>query len=145
MHTKTDDGLKPGTPPADMTPAAYLAFCGQRIAQFRRQIIMSNGRPMSITELARRVHVSRPFLSNLEAGRFWPRLERLLQICVVLNIDPRALFPSHHSPALDRLILLLEQVDDPRYLDALTLSVEAYLRPRPQASLAPPQPERQLA
>lgn len=79
---------------------------GQRIASYRKQ--------QSITQerLAEHLDVSTTFISKIERGKTQLSLERLVQICHYLNINPTELLYGHDSQSsymLSELTSLLEQ------------------------------------
>lgn len=76
---------------------------------------------ISLRELARQVHVSAPFLSDVELGRRFPKEETLREIATVLKVDPEKLSRLDHREPMDDLKRLLES--DPSLTVALRSAV----------------------
>jgi transcriptional regulator with XRE-family HTH domain len=63
---------------------------------------------LSLRELARKVSVSAPFMSDVELGRRFPKEETLQVIATVLKIDPAELSKFDHREPVADLKRLLE-------------------------------------
>jgi len=76
---------------------------------------------LSLRELARKVSVSAPFMSDVELGRRFPKEETLREIAIVLKVDPEKLSRLDHREPMDDLKRLLES--DPTLTVALRSAV----------------------
>jgi len=65
--------------------ADFAEQLGGRI-QFLRTL-----KGLSQTELARRINITRPYLSRLERGKFNMRIDTLEEICRGIRVQPAAL------------------------------------------------------
>src|SRR5882724_4314662 len=63
---------------------------------------------ISLRELARKVSVSAPFMSDVELGRRYPKEETLREIATVLKLDPEELSKFDHRESVADLKRLLE-------------------------------------
>jgi|SRR5581483_10903101 len=76
---------------------------------------------LSLRELARRVNVSAPFMSDVELGRRFPKEETLMEIATVLKVDSEELSKFDHREPVADLKRLLET--DPALSVALRSAV----------------------
>ena len=75
---------------------------GETIRTFREEA------GLSLRELARKVNVSAPFLSDVELGRRFPKEETLQAIATVLKINPEELSKFDHRESVADFKRLLE-------------------------------------